>query len=239
MEVIDKVAPVKNKRIKRNSQEWFDGEISEKLIIRDKFFNKYKNRLHVDKEIYKRARYSVQNLIAKKKKEFFENQLKKCIGKPKDLWKTIKSLGLPNKSGRCIVGALTENQIVKHDTKSILKTFKSFYSNLAGNLLAKSSKSIHNYKNLSLSENFKLDATTEGYLFNILKNVEVTKAAGIDQISGKFLKDGAQILVKHISELCNLSMTLRSFRKGKATVEEGFRNRSIKLQTNISTAFVI
>ena len=85
MEVIDKVAPVKNKRIKRNSQEWFDGEISEKLIIRDKFFNKYKNRLHVDKEIYKRARYSVQNLIAKKKKEFFESQLKKCIGKPKDL----------------------------------------------------------------------------------------------------------------------------------------------------------
>ena len=68
-EVIDKVAPVKSKRIKRNSQEWFDSEISEKLIIRDKLFKKYKKtRLHVDKEIYKRARYSVQNLIAKKKK---------------------------------------------------------------------------------------------------------------------------------------------------------------------------
>ena len=42
MEVIDKVAPVKSKRIKRNSQEWFDSEISEKLIIRDKRFKKYK-----------------------------------------------------------------------------------------------------------------------------------------------------------------------------------------------------
>ena len=42
MEVIDNVAPVKNKRIKRNSQEWFDSEISEKLIIRDKFFKNYK-----------------------------------------------------------------------------------------------------------------------------------------------------------------------------------------------------
>ena len=30
IEFIDKVAPVKNKRIKRNSQEWFDSEISEK-----------------------------------------------------------------------------------------------------------------------------------------------------------------------------------------------------------------
>ena len=49
------------------------------------------------------------------------------------------------------------------------------------------------YKKLSLSENFKLDSITEGYLFNILKNVEVTKPAGTDQISGKFLKDGARI----------------------------------------------
>ena len=56
-----------------------------------------------------------------------------------------------------------------------------------------------------------MDSITEGYLFNILKNVEVTKAAGIDQISGKFLKDVARISAKPISELCNLSMTLGSF----------------------------
>ena len=67
------------------------------------------------------------------------------------------------------------------------------------------------YEKLSLSENFKLDSITEGYLFNVLKNVEVTKAAGIDQISGKFLKDGARVLAKPISELCNLSMALGSF----------------------------
>ena len=43
------------------------------------------------------------------------------------------------------------------------------------------------YKKLSLSENFELDSITEGYLFNTLKNVKVTKAAGFDQISGKCL----------------------------------------------------
>ena len=127
----------------------------------------------------------MQNLIVKKKKEFFENKLKECIGKPKDLWKAIKSLGLPNKFGGCIVGAIAENQIVKHDSE----TFISFYSDLAGNLLAKRPKSPNRYtikfasdfyKKLSLSENFKMDSTTEDYLFNILKNVKVTKAAGID-----------------------------------------------------------
>ena len=67
------------------------------------------------------------------------------------------------------------------------------------------------YEKLPLSENFKLDSITEGYLFNLLKNVEITKAAGLDQISVKFLKDGARILAKPISELGNLSIALGSF----------------------------
>ena len=42
MEVIDQVEPVKNKRINRNFQQWFNSEIAEKLIIWDKLFKKYK-----------------------------------------------------------------------------------------------------------------------------------------------------------------------------------------------------
>ena len=144
----------------------------------------------------------MENLIVKKKENFFENKLKECIGEPKDLWKAIKSLGLPNKSGGCIVGALAENQIVKHDTKSVLKALQSFHSNLAEDILGKLSKSPNRYiikfvsdyyEKLSLSENFELVSITEGYMFNILKNVEVTKAAGIEKNPGNFLKDGARI----------------------------------------------
>ena len=50
--------------------------------------------------------------LQKNKNFFFENKLKECIGKHKDLRKTIKSLELPNKSGGYIVRALAENQIV-------------------------------------------------------------------------------------------------------------------------------
>ena len=32
-----------------------------------------------------------------KKKEFFEHRLTESIGKPKDLWKALRSLGLPSK----------------------------------------------------------------------------------------------------------------------------------------------
>ena len=100
-----------------------------------------------------------------------------------------------------------------------MKTFKIFYSNLAEDLLGKllscqikTIKFVSDfYEKLSWSENFELVSITEGYLFNILKNVEVTKVAEIGKTSGKFLKNGAQILAKPISDLCNLFMTLESF----------------------------
>ena len=37
------------------------------------------------------------------------------------------------------------------------------------------------------------------------------KAAGIDNLSVKFLKEGARVLVRPISRLCNFSIKLNSF----------------------------
>ena len=65
MGVIDLVAPIKSRQIKQNSQEWFDGEVAEKINVRDKLFKKFKkSKLRIDKEIYKIARYELQKLIS-------------------------------------------------------------------------------------------------------------------------------------------------------------------------------
>ena len=45
----------------------------------------------------------------------------------------------------------------------------------------------------------------------IFRSTNVCKAAGIDDLSGRFLKDGSRVLSKPISELCNLSIKLGSF----------------------------
>ena len=78
---------------------------------------------------------------------------------------------------------------------------------MEGNLLAKLPKPPNRYtinfvpdyyKKPLVFENFKLGSTAEDCLFKLLRNVEVTKAAGIDHISGKFSK-GARILAKPVS----------------------------------------
>ena len=99
MVAIDKVAPIKERRIKHNSQEWFDGEISEAIKNRDNLLKKFqRSRLHIDKELYNAARYKVHKMIFNKKKDYFENKLNECIDKLKELWKALKSLDLPKKS---------------------------------------------------------------------------------------------------------------------------------------------
>ena len=69
-----------------------------------------------------------------------------------------------------------------------------------------------------------------------MTNIQSYKAAGVDKLSGRFLKDGANILAKPISTLCNLSISQRVFpnackvvklkpifKKGKKTDPSNYR----------------
>ena len=53
--------------------------------------------------------------------------------------------------------------------------------------------------------------TTEIDIEKVLRSTNFRKAAGIDDRSGRFLKDGSRVLSKPISELCSLSIKLGSF----------------------------
>ena len=56
MSIIDKVAPIKERRVKQNSQEWFNEKITNKIKNRNKLFKKFKkSKSHIDKDIYNAA----------------------------------------------------------------------------------------------------------------------------------------------------------------------------------------
>ena len=138
MTVIDKIAPCKSKRVKGNTQKWFDGEVLEKLNLRNKLFNKFKkSRLHIDNELYKKSKHDAFKLTASKKQAFFVENLSETIGKPKELWESFKSLSMPNKTVISNFDAIKENDTLTYDTLSISKSFKKFFSNLAKSLLVK------------------------------------------------------------------------------------------------------
>ena len=73
MKAVNEIAPSKEIRIKNNMQGQFDREIAELIHARKKLFKKFKkSKLHTDEENYKKVKYQVQNLIRKKKSEFYK-----------------------------------------------------------------------------------------------------------------------------------------------------------------------
>jgi len=221
--VLDSIAPIRESRVRNSTQEWFDGEVNDNITIRDKLFKKFKkNKLQINYDIYREARIKARKAISNEKISFFEEKLNQNIGKPKELWKTLKDLGLPNKksSGSTKVCLKKENGDICFDSNSNSEIFMNFFSDLAKNLLRKLpspptrytiASLINYYSGKTPETSFTLKPVSEEEVIKIMKDLDITKAAGIDNIKAIFLKDGASILGKPISKLCNLSIRLSIF----------------------------
>ena len=154
-------------------------------------------------------------LIAQNKQAFFDEKLSENIGKPKELWSTLKSLGMLKKTVFSNFNAIDNNKSLKYNIKTMSNVFKDFFSNLAESFLAKLPDPSNkynleyiflNHSNFAIPEVFHIKSTSEEKVFKIMKNIEISKAAGIDRLPGWFLIDGTEILSKPISDICNLSI---------------------------------
>ena len=65
--------------------------------------------------------------------------------------------------------------------------------------------------NMIQDSHFNLASVSENSILTILESTQVSKAAGLDSLCGRFLKDGEKFLVKSIVDLCNLSINSEKF----------------------------
>ena len=167
--------------------------------------------------------------------------------------KILKSMGLPSKAVTALNICLNDkNEIVFNATKNC-SIFKNYFSSLAHNLVSKlplspniftESKIASYYDNNAVSKdlNFQLSETSPEKILSILKDLNHSKAAGTDNLLGKFLKDDAHVLARPIPRLCNLSIKLNSFprsckiakvkpllKKGSRTDPQNYRPISLLL----------
>ena len=92
---IEKNLNKKKISVKANSKPQFDNQIVSAIQRWDKLYEKFEHSsLETDEDNFKVAKMHLQKMILKKKKSYFEEELGKNRNKPKELWKTLKSLGL-------------------------------------------------------------------------------------------------------------------------------------------------
>ena len=99
---------------------------------------------------------------------------------------------------------------------------------------------INYYSSFTITDDFCLNKTSENKVLWIIKKIEISKAAGIDKLSGQFLWDAVEISTRPICEICNLSISLGVFpdackiaklnpiyKKGKKTDPSNYRPISL------------
>ena len=116
---------------------------------------------------------------------------------------------------------LIDNGVTQFEPKKNANIFKTFYSELAGTLVKKlpksplklsTDKTMMFYKKLNPNlEKFELVCITEQTIKKLLCCLDVSKAPGMDEISPRFLEDGAEVLAKPICDIINLSIKLSTF----------------------------
>ena len=103
--------------------------------------------------------------------------------------------------------------------KTIAKIFEDFFPNVTKSLLIKlpnapnkhSTESVFQYySKFIIKKPFHPSYTSEEEVFKIMQNIDISKAAGKDNQSGKLLKDGTEILAKPLSEIYNLLITSKT-----------------------------
>ena len=123
---------------------------------------------------------------------------------------------MPNKTLISNFNAMEDNDILTYDTRTISKVFKNFLSSLAEFLLIKlpspsdkyNLESVVNYySSFTIADDFSLNKISENKVLKRILKIEMSKAVGIDKLSGRFLQDAAEILSRPICEICNLSIT--------------------------------
>ena len=88
------------------------------MLVKNCFLKFQMSKLHIDEENYKKVKYQFHNLIRKKKREFYEANIRQKINKPKELWKALKFTGLPSKAVTASNICLKDkNEIVFNATK--------------------------------------------------------------------------------------------------------------------------
>ena len=83
------------------------------------------------------------------------------------------------------------------------------------------------YSHLGLTEKFDLLPTEECYVLKMLRDIDTTKVAGMEKLPRRFLKDGADVPPKLVTDICNLSLYFNKFPSTSqlAKVEPIFKKR--------------
>ena len=242
LSVIDKHAPITQKKVRGKDAPWMNKDIKSKIRERD-YLLKQARRTGTELvwSNYKRMRNEVTKLIRSAKANHCRDSFRNHIDNPKSFWNQLKR-AFPMKNKDQSIASLKVDNNVTTDKKEIANQFCSFFTKVGLSLIKNINRLstttwtvFPNVSSLPLNPMdcvFKFQNVYVKDTLTTLKQIKPSKAAGIDNISGRFINDGAEKLSAPLSFLVNVSFRTGIFpslqKVGKVTPlhKSGDKSRS-------------
>ena len=212
-EAISQSVPHKVVTIKPSDKPWFTKTIKHEMHLRDKFYKKYKaNSVEHNLIVYRMQRNKVTDLVRSAKHNYklqIADKIKNTNICSKDWWKLGKSLLSDTNSAFTQIPPLRApdgNHVYENADKA----------NLLNNYFTSITKLTVNNPLPQLGTPYTVNTLgtitiNSNDVFEILSNLDVTKAIGPDEISPRCLKAGKYILTPQLVKLFNFSLNQGKF----------------------------
>ena len=206
LSVLNKHAPIKEKRVKRTSKPvWLTEEITNAQQNRNYYHKKQ------DWNNFKLWRNKTKDLIRSAKKGSFEN----AINENKDssfLWKHVKDITGQSNSNR-IPSVLHSEEGHLNTHPEIINEMNLYFTKVSDRLIKdkrpfndRNAVKIMEFVNSRKPENvhFKVPLIKSDELKSILNSLDPSKSTGIDGISPKMLKLASDVLLPSLLQMTNI-----------------------------------
>ena len=229
MSAVDGVAPLRDVRVRQKSEPWVNAHILAGIKERDRVFRLFK-RNRENRVLYAeycKLRNSVQRDIKVAKTTYFRNKVVENKGNSSKLWEQLKSLGYSKKgtNGQSNI-VLNEGGSGIFDPSRVATIFNRFYTTVAADLVSRlpsvpgifgtDSRAFKEFYRPKVNPNspFVLSPVSRRFILKQLLSLDPKKSLGLDGISPRFLRDGAEAILEPVSHIINLSITTETVPDG-------------------------
>ncbi|KAK3087255.1 hypothetical protein FSP39_003689 [Pinctada imbricata] len=218
LDVVNKHAPFKNRKIKQNQAPYFNSELRKAIYKKKMLHNKYQKFPNsINWENYRVQRNYVNKVKRKSMNDYF---IEHCSGGPKskDFWPTISPFISKKGNTHQKDTELCENETLITHQQEICNIFNDFFVNVAKDIGISETEINEDHPSIeAIAKNndnempFHFQPVTTDFVHKQIAKINIWKATGIDTISPKILKLAEPVVLNPLTTLINKSLERSTF----------------------------
>ena len=215
LSTLDKHAPIRTKRISTKKRSpWITHELIRKMHTRDYFKKRFVLTRNIeDWHKYKKARNDANSSIKRAKQAYFRSNLELNKADPRKAWRLINDL-LSRQSGPTSISEIKlENQRLASGP-DIAEAFNKHFTSVGPTLASEIHQDLSNDPCAHIPDtghSFSFEPIAIAETTKLLRELDGSKATGLDKIPCKILKIAGDIISPSLTKIFNQSLSLGIF----------------------------